>query len=143
MALYFNPMDNLLRLQRDIDRFFGKPQFDLGLSGPSVFPQTNVFVDGNGAFVVRAEVPGIRPDDIHVDVESRRLTITGERRSVAPEKGAVHRCERSSGRFSRALQLPQDLAVDEAKATVRDGLLTVVIPKRQDARPRRIDVAAA
>lgn len=143
MALYFDPMDNLLRLQRDIDRFFGKPQFDFGLSGRSVFPQINVFVDASDAFVVRAEVPGIRPDDVQVDVESGKLTISGERRTVQPEKGAVHRRERSVGRFSRALHLPQDLAVEEATANVRNGVLTVVIPKREGARPRRIAVAGA
>lgn len=142
MALYFDPMDDLLRLQRDIDRFFGKPQFDFGLSGTSVFPQINVFVDADGAFVVRAEVPGIRPGNVQVDVEAGRLTIAGERVGADPAKGAIHRRERSVGRFSRALQLPPDLAVDEAKATVRNGLLTVVIPKRQEARPRRIAVGA-
>jgi len=142
MALYFDPVDNLLRLQRDIDRYFGKPQFDFGLSGPSVFPQINVFTKEDGAFVVRAEVPGIPPADVNVEIESRRLTIAGERKGNVPPKGGIHRRERSVGRFSRALQLPQDLATDEATATVRNGLLTVVIPKRREARARRIDVAA-
>lgn len=142
MALMFDPIDSLLRLQKDIDRYFGKPQFDFGVSGANVFPQINVFRAGDGAVVVRAEVPGIRPEDAHVEVEARRLTISGERRGDAPETGSMHRRERGHGKFSRTLQLPADLASDEATATVRNGLLTVLIPKRREARPRQITVNA-
>lgn len=142
MALLFDPIDSLLRLQKDIDRYFGKPQFDFGISGPNVFPQINVFRSRDGAVVVRAEVPGIRPADVHVEVEARRLTISGERKAAAPEQGSMHRRERGHGQFSRTLQLPPDLAPEEASATVRNGLLTVLIPKRKEARPRQITVAA-
>ena len=142
MALLFDPIDSLLRLQKDIDRHFGKPAFDIGMSGPNVFPQINVFASKDGSVVVRAEVAGIRPEDIHVEVEARRLTISGERPAASPENGSVHRRERGHGQFSRTLQLPPDLASDKAAATVRNGLLTVVIPKREEARPRQITVSA-
>ncbi len=143
MALLFDPMNSLLRLQKDIDRYFGKPAFDFGVSGPNVFPQLNVFATKDGTVIVRAEVPGIRAEDVHVEVEARRLTISGERKSDAPADGSVHRRERGHGKFSRTIQLPPDLATDEAKATVRNGLLTLTIPKRQEARPRQITVSAS
>ena len=143
MALLFDPIDSLLRLQRDIDRFYGKPLVDFGVSGPSVFPQINVFSREDGSFMVRAEVPGIRPEDVRVDIEPGRLTIAGERKAESPEQGGVHRRERGHGAFSRTLQLPTELAVTEATATVRNGVLTVQIPKHEKARPRQIVVDAA
>lgn len=137
-----NPVEGLLRLQEELDRFFGKPQYDLGLSGPNVFPLVNVFTDENG-LVVQAEVPGVKPDQLDVQVDPGRLTITGERTLNADEKCSYHRRERRAGRFARTIQLPHDLAPDEAKAEYRNGLLTVRIPKHAAAKPRHIEVRTA
>jgi HSP20 family protein len=80
MALVsFDPFENLLRLQRDLDRIFAKPSFDFSLSGPNVFPPVNVFTDKD-AVVVRAEVPGIKAQDLKLEVEGGRLTLSGERK---------------------------------------------------------------
>lgn len=142
MALFTDPIDRLLRLQRDISRFSGKPLVDFGLSGASVFPQINVFSKEDGSLVLKAEVPGIAPGDLDVDIEARRLTIAGER-PANDTQGGLHRRERGVGKFSRSVQLPADLAIDEASATIRNGVLTVAIPKRAEAQSRRITVEAA
>src|SRR5262249_4775871 len=137
----FDPVARLLRLQEELDRFFGKPQFDLGLSSANVFPLVNVFTDTDG-LVVRAEVPGTKPDQLHLEVEPGRLTISGERK--APETNAsLHRRERAHGTFSRTIQLPRDLDPEQARAEYRHGVLTVRIPKHAAARPRQIEVQAA
>lgn len=142
MALVpFDSVERLMRLQQDLDRFFGKPQFDLGLSGPSVFPLLNVFSDEDG-LVVQAEVPGVKPDQLHVELDPGRLTISGERNFDAGE-GSYHRRERRGGRFSRTIQLPRDLDPEHADAQCRNGLLTVRIAKHAAAKPRQIQVRAA
>lgn len=143
MALVsFDPFDNLLRLQRDLDRIFGKPSPDFGLTGPNVFPPINVFSDKDG-ITVRAEVPGIKADDISIDVELGRLSLSGERKFESHADGGYHRRERRGGKFSRVLRLPPDLDTQAAKAELRDGILTVHIPKAEAARPRHIEIKAA
>jgi len=131
----------LVRLQEELDRFFGKPQYDLGLTGPNVFPFVNVFTDQDG-LVVQAEVPGIKPEQLQVQVENGRLTISGERTPAHPE-ASYHRRERAYGRFSRTIQLPRDLDTQQVAAELRNGLLTIRIPKQAAAKPRQINVKAA
>ncbi len=143
MALItFDPVEGLLRLQDELDRFFGKPQLDLGLTGANVFPPVNVFTDQDG-LVIRAEVPGVSPSELHVQVEAGRLTLTGERKAPAPENSSYHRRERRHGTFSRTVQLPRDLDSEQAAAEYRNGVLTVRIPKQAAAKPRQIEVRAA
>lgn len=143
MALVsFNPIEDLLQLQRELEQVLRNPLFDLGPSAPGVFPPVNVFADGE-ALVVRAEVPGVDPSDLHVQIERGTLTISGERKPPQEaEKGSYHRRERAYGRFSRALRVPDDLDPDRATAVLNHGILTVRIPKREEAKPRTIQVQA-
>lgn len=138
-----DPVEGILALQRELDRFLRKPSgFDLGMSAAGVFPPLNVFRNPE-ALVIRAEVPGVDPAAIEVHVEGRALTIKGER--PVPPKGAVshHRRERRFGKFSRTLQLPDDLDGAKAAAECRNGVLSVTIPKREEARPKQIRVQVA
>ena len=139
--LSFDPVQGLLHLQGELDRSYGKAPSDLGLSGPSVFPLINVFTDAEGV-VVRAEVPGIKPDQIQVQVEPGRLTISGQR-TPARTDASCHRRERRYGTFSRTIELPRDLDPAQAQAEFRNGLLTVRIPRHAAAKPRTIEVKAA
>jgi HSP20 family protein len=141
MAIVSYPVGGLLRLQEELDRYFGKPPSDFGLTGPNVFPPVNVFTDGE-MFVVQAEVPGIKPDQLHVQVENGRLTISGER-VPATADASFHRRERRYGRFSRTIQLPRDLDTEQVRAELRNGLLTIRIPRHAAAKPRTIEVKAA
>jgi len=72
-------------------------------------------------YVVRLEVPGIAPKDLNIESQGSTLTISGNRRSAAPEQGAYHRRERSTGEFSRSIRLPNDLDLQRAEATCRHG----------------------
>lgn len=142
MALVtFDSVGGLSRLQEELDRFFGKPLHEFGLTGPNVFPLVNVFTDANG-LVVQAEVPGVKPDQLHVHVESGRLTISGERTFATEKEVSYHRRERRSGRFSRTIQLPPEAATEQVRAELRNGLLTVHVPKQAAAKPRQIEVRA-
>jgi HSP20 family protein len=138
-----SPLERLLQLQSALDRLLQNPArgFDLGLAGANVFPPINLFTIRDGGLVVRAEVPGIRADAVDLTVEPQRLTISGERPAPDGGPGSYHRRERSYGRFSRTVQLPADLDPATATAEVRQGLLTVRIDKRAEAKPRQIKVA--
>lgn len=138
-----SPVSGLLELQRELDKFFLKPRgLDLGPSGSGVFPPLNIFGDSQG-LVIRAEVPGVDPSSIDISVERRRLTISGERAQPRQvDTGSHHRRERRFGRFSRSVQLPDDLDPAQSEAQCRNGILTVRIHKRPEARPRQIKIQA-
>jgi HSP20 family protein len=138
---FSDPVESLLRLQRELDQFIHRTPATDSFAPTGVFPAINVFTDRDG-LVVRAEVPGVNAESLTVDVERRTLTITGERQGN-DVKGSHHRRERQVGRFSRALHLPDDLDTEAASAACKDGVLTVRIPKRQEAKPRQITVKAA
>lgn len=137
-----DPVQGILTLQRELERFLGKPYgFDLGPSAGGVFPSVNVF-RSRDAVVVKAEVPGVDPSSLQVSVEGRTLTIAGER-VATPPKASHHRRERRFGKFSRSLQLPEDVDGTKSTADCRNGVLTLTIPKREEAQPRQIRVQAA
>jgi HSP20 family protein len=136
-----DPGRGLLTLQRELERAFENPPFDLGLSGRGVFPPVNVFREKDG-LILRVEIPGVQPERLSIETQARTLTITGVRESNAPTDASFHRRERDVGQFSRSVQLPEDVDVSRAQATYKYGILTVRIPKREEARPRQIAVQA-
>jgi HSP20 family protein len=144
MRLVSSPFNDLLRLQSELDTLLNRPApgFTLGTSGAGVFPPVNVFRNTDGV-VIRAELAGMKPSDITVTTERRRLTISGERKPEEGDRGAYHRRERSYGRFSRSVALPDDLDTERANAEFRDGVMTVTIPLVAAAKPRTIAVNAA
>lgn len=145
MALFrFSPSDPfhaLLSLQQELERAYENPLgFDLGLSGRGVFPPVNVFRDQNNDCIVRIEAPGIDPRQFTIEAQGRTLTVSGKRETSAPKEGSFHRRERNHTQFSRSLQLPADLDLSRAEASHKQGMLTIRIPKREDTKPRQINV---
>jgi HSP20 family protein len=138
-----DPFSALLDLQRNLEQVFERsPSSDFGLSGRGVFPAVNVFSQPDG-YVVRMEIPGMSPDQLNIESHGRTLTFSGKREFTAPQGGSFHRRERSSGQFSRSLQLPTDLDLSRAEASYKQGMLTIGIPKREEVKPRQITVKAA
>lgn len=92
-------------------------------------------------FVVQAELPGMRKEEIKVSVTGDTLTISGERKREAEEKGKTfHRLERSYGRFSRSVTLPGEVEVDKVKAKYENGVLTLTLPKSERAISKEIPI---
>jgi HSP20 family protein len=89
------------------------------------------------------ETPGVSADQINIESHGRTLTVSGKRESGASQGGSFHRRERNGGQFSRSLQLPADLELSRAEASYRNGMLTIRIPKKAEAKPRQIAVKAA
>jgi HSP20 family protein len=100
----------------------------------------DVFEDKD-QFLVKAEVPGMNKEEIDVSLHDGSLTISGERKSEheKSEEG-VYRSERYFGRFQRTVDLPSAVDVGRVKADYRDGILTVTLPKAEEAKPRKINV---
>jgi len=90
---------------------------------------------------VRAELPGLKADDINVSVTNNNLSISGERKIPSEgENVRYHRREREAGRFNRAIALPGEVDADRVEANHSDGILKVVIPKAEKAKPKQITV---
>ena len=99
--------------------------------------------DTDDAVEVRAEMPGLSEKDINVTVKDNVLTLKGEKKHESDVKEEnYHRHERAYGRFQRSFALPTNLETDNAKATFKDGVLTLSIPKSEQAKPKEISVSA-
>ena len=138
-----DPTNAILGLQREVERAFRNPLGrTLGLSGRGVHPPINVFGNDEG-YLVRVEVPGLTPADINIESQGHTLVISGKRQPNAPEGGSFHRRERDNGSFSRSLQLPEDLDLSHTEATYKHGMLTLQIPRREEAKAHQITVTVA
>ena len=138
---WFDPWPDLGDLHRRMDQLFqraGGPAVARG----GVYPPVNLYETSDG-YVLTAEVPGLKSDEIEVTVEHDRLTLSGERRIETPQEASLHRVERRGGSFRRTLQLPGELDADKVEASYRNGVLRVRIPKAAQHQPRRINVGAS
>ncbi len=105
-------------------------------------PAVDVYEDRDAVKIV-AELPGVKPEDVKLSLENNLLTIRGEKKPEAEERSErVHRYERSYGSFERAFALPSTVDGEKISADYRNGILTVVVPKAERARPREIPVRA-
>ena len=138
------PEAPLHELRREMDRLFESFQGESGhrpLRGRA-FPALNVWEDGECLYA-EAEVPGMKMDDLEVFVIGNELTIKGRRQVEAGEKFTFHRQERRAGQFARVLTLPVEVNADKVEATLRDGVLSIVMPKAAAALARKIKVKTA
>jgi HSP20 family protein len=108
-----------------------------------VFPAVNLYETGE-AYVLTAELPGVRREDMHVGFDGTTVTLRGERRVEHPtdEKVSAHRLERQSGSFRRTFELRVGIDVEKIEAVHRNGVLIVRLPKSPEHRPRQIPVQA-
>jgi HSP20 family protein len=129
------------RMQREMNRLFSD---FLGRGASSsrvgVFPPLNVSEDAERLFV-RAELPGIKPEDLEISVEGETLTLRGEKKlSEAGDNVSYHRREREAGRFRRILTLPCRINTEAVEASFKNGVLTIILPKAAEAKPKAIRV---
>ncbi len=155
-----NPFRTLERLADEMDRVFGdfglgqrwmspragsaslRPPFRSGAEWQSWTPDIEVF-HRNNELIVRADLPGLRREDVKVDVSDDTVTIQGERkREHEEEHEGLYRSERSYGSFCRMIPLPQGAMADQAKATFKEGVLEITIPapSEQVRRGRRLEI---
>jgi HSP20 family protein len=114
----------------------------MGARQESWLPAIDVF-DQKDAVVLKAELAGMNPDDIHIEVEDNVLTVRGERRfEEEVDEDRYYRVERRFGSFQRSLALPQGMNAADISASYEDGILTITVPKVEEEKPKRIEVKA-
>jgi len=98
-------------------------------------------IEDEKAYVIKAELPDMKKEDVHVQLEGGLLSITGERRVEKEEKTRkYHRIERAYGTFARSFELPENIDADKVSASYKDGVLTVAVAKAEHALPKQIEV---
>ena len=135
---------DLDRLQREMMRAFDRLGTGVGPARGTPFPPVNLYESTDG-YVLTAEIPGVKSEDLDVSVEGERVTIGGKRAIEYPADGttSLHRRERQSGVFRRTFNLPEPADPEKTEAVCRHGILMVRIPRAESQQPRRISVRAS
>lgn len=138
----WNPMHDLAAIEVErLNRMFSSVFNGEPLSTGSWAPAVDIFEAPNHDLVVKAEVPAMKKEDIKVTVEQNVLTIEGERKfDSTVNRDQYHRLERGFGAFRRSFTLPASLDSSQVSASYQDGVLTITLPQRADAKPRQIEV---
>jgi len=140
----FDPIRDMAALQDRVNRIFAdayrRDNDDLMTRGAWV-PPVDIYETGNHELVLRAELPDVPREDIALRVENNTLTISGERKMDSEIKEQqYHRIERTYGTFSRAFTLPPTVDTSAIAAEYKNGVLTVRLPLREEAKPKQIQV---
>jgi HSP20 family protein len=145
----WEPIRDLMSLQERMNRLFDESfrgtrgnEEDWALGG-SWAPAVDIF-EKDGNIVLKAELPGIDPKSVDVRVENNVLTLRGERKfEEEVKRDNFHRVERAYGTFTRSFTLPTAVDTGKIKADLKEGVLKVTLPKREEAKPKQIQVEVA
>ena len=147
MLSFYNDWDrSFSELRRQMAQLLD--DYDADWTSPSLFgggktwPRLSL-ADSGEKLVLSAELPGLSEKDVNVAIEQDVVTISGERRVKALDGYSIHRQERADFKFVRGITMPCKVDAEKATATVRNGVLTVTLPKAPEAQPKRIEVRAS
>jgi HSP20 family protein len=136
----------LFNLRDELDRLFEGSLGDISCASSQLLgawnPVVDLYEDKDNVFV-KAELPGLKREDIQVSLHDDALSISGERKGGEKiENAEARRTERFVGRFQRTITLPSSVKADQVSAQYKDGVLTVTLPKAEEAKPRQIQINA-
>ncbi|WP_297056869.1 Hsp20/alpha crystallin family protein [Thermosulfurimonas sp.] len=139
--MLWRPLQELKReMDRIWDEFFGRMRFPERWEGLEWSPAIDVS-ETDDAVVVRADIPGLDPEDLEVRLSGRTLTIKGEKKQEKEEKKEnFYRVERVYGSFVRTVDLPAEVEADRAEATYKNGVLKITLPKKAEARGKKVKI---
>lgn len=138
--LTLDPLEQLSHLRDEVTRLFDSPFSTLTQGFNAWAPAVDLYEEKDN-LIVKAELPGMKKEDIDVSLHEGTLTISGERKAERQNKeGETFRSERFYGRFQRSVLLPAAVAADRVNANYRDGILTVTLPKTEESKPKQIEV---
>ncbi|TKB06169.1 Hsp20/alpha crystallin family protein [Desulforhopalus sp. IMCC35007] len=124
------------RLGTGLDRSYGEGSGWRVVGG---FPRTNMYDNGD-SFQVMAELPGVAKEDLSIRIQGNYLELSGVRKAVVPEGFTAQRVERDSSSFTRSFTLEAEVDADKVEAVLKDGLLTLILPKAESAKPKQISI---
>ena len=139
------PIGNLFNLHNEMGRLFGdlfsSQDTDVNTENASWMPTVDISETETG-YEIHAELPGVKENDVNVSVTDNLLTIKGEKQAEEKtDEKSVHRVERRYGSFQRSFTLPRQVDTSEIKAGYKDGILTLTIPKAEEAKPTEIPIS--
>lgn len=146
----FNPVRDLLNVEREFNRMFRtfddrfglskKEDSENGYENAVWMPLTDIFEDKDN-YMIKADLPGMKKDDVKISFADGQLSISGERVQEQESKDTkCHRIERTYGKYYRSFNLPKEIKEDKIKAEFKDGQLTVTIPKAEEVKPKEIEI---
>ncbi len=141
----YDPFRDLRTLQDEMNRLFSSTFTRGGGSDEQMFggnwtPSVDIF-ENKDNIVLEAELPGLKPEDVNISIENNVLTISGERKFEKKDEGDnFHRVERGYGSFTRSFTLPPTVSAENATAEFENGILHLTLAKREEAKPRRIEI---
>jgi HSP20 family protein len=135
-----DPFDALLQFQLALDSFRTSGWLGAGPSSGGAYPPLNVFRKGDDIVVI-CEVPGVRKEDLQIEIKGKTIRIAGSKSVQYGERVGVHRRERRAGTFDRAVTLPVEIDADGVKAECRDGILALYLPRAERDKPKSIAVS--
>ena len=147
--LVWHPFRSFRDFDRTIDRFFGNTEAGSTYGASSAWTPAVDIEETDDALLLRADIPGVDPKDVHIEVKDSVLTLRGERASEtentendksASSTTSTYRLERSFGTFTRSFVLPRTVDSDKVDASYRNGVLQISLPKKAEAKPRQIEV---
>ena len=129
------------RINELFEDTFGRTRAQQSAAAGVWYPPVDI-LESKDSYLIRAELPGMRKEDLKTEVNEGILTLSGERKLEEPASGVeYHRVERVTGKFSRSFHVPQTVNPDGIKATYKDGVLEVQVPKADEAKPRQIAIS--
>lgn len=139
----WEPAREVDSLQSEVNRVFDAFFGNGGATRTRRWVPAMDLVETDDHLVLRADLPGMRRDDVEIEIKDRALTVSGERRAEQEEKAeGYYRVERAFGRFSRSLTLPEGIEADAVEADFADGVLEIRIPKPAERQPHRVEIGA-
>ena len=140
----WEPIEGVNRVQSRIndlfDDMFGRTRAQQSAAPGGWYPPVDI-LESKDSYLIRVELPGMKKEDLKTEVNEGTLTLSGERKFEEPADGVqYHRAERVAGKFSRSFYLPQTVKHDGIRATYRDGILEIQVPKAEEAKPRQIAI---
>jgi HSP20 family protein len=134
-----DPFAALLTVQRAMDSVLQRDRFAALAGARGALPPVNVF-EQNGDFVLVAELPGVKKEDLDIQVKGDTVRVHGKKTVEYPEDASVHRRERVAGEFDRTLTLPAQIDAAKVTADYRDGVLTLRLPRADSEKPRSVTI---
>jgi len=138
-ANFADALDTLVRVQNAVEAARRSDYFGHATTQRGSYPFINLFQEGDNV-VMTAEVPGLKKEDIKLEIKDNLLRISGNRKVEYPEKASVHRLERRNINFDRTIRMPVRVDQSRISAEYRNGILKVVLPRAESDKPKAIEI---
>ena len=132
-------LDTLLALQEAMENARGESFFGSGTSCYGAYPAVNAFEEGEDIRVT-AELPGLKKEDLNLEVKNDLLRISGKRKIEYNKEASIHRLERRNTEFDRTVKIPFQVDIDKVEANFEEGVLSILLPKPEKEKPKQITI---